>query len=114
MIEQNEILARLISAEDRSKSNLHRLNTMEQEHGELSRSLNRMATAVEVLATEQKFANEEQRKLSEAMNRTAERVAGLELAPSHAARRIKDEIVKQVLAVLAGLVVGAIASLILK
>ena len=114
ILNEEELLTKLIETEERSRSNMHRLNHMEKEYGELGKSLNRMATAVEVLATEQKHSTDEQRKMRESMSETAERVARLELAPAKSAKRIRDEVTKEIVGVLVGTLVGAILMLILK
>lgn len=114
MLNNEELLTKLVETEERSKSNTHRLNHMEKEYGELGRSINRMATAVEVLATEQKHSTEEQRKMRETMTETADRVASLELAPSKHAKKIRDEIIKQSIGVIVGTLLGAVLALILK
>ena len=87
ILNEEELLTKLIETEERSKSNTHRLNHMEKEYGELGKSINRMATAVEVLATEQKHSTDEQRKMRETMTQTADRVASLEIAPSKSSVR---------------------------
>ncbi|MBQ7380743.1 MAG: hypothetical protein IJW69_01515 [Clostridia bacterium] len=114
MLNNEELLTKLVEAEERSKSNTHRLNHMEKEYGELGRSINRMATAVEVLATEQKQSTDEQRKMRETMTETADRVASLELSPSKHAKKIRDEIIKQSIGVIVGTLLGAVLALILK
>ncbi len=114
ILNQEELLTKLIETEERSRSNMHRLNHMEKEYGELGKSLNRMATAVEVLATEQKYSTDEQRKMRETMSETATRVASLEIAPSKSARKMRDEMAKQIVGALVGTLVGAILMLILK
>lgn len=114
MLNDDEILAKLIETEERSKSNTHRLNNIEQEHGELNKNLNRMATAVEVLAAEQKHSTEEQRKMRETMSETNERVANLEVAPAKDAKKVRDEIIKQIIGVIAGGLIGAVAALLLR
>ncbi len=114
MHNDEELLTRLIETEERSKSNTHRLNRMEKEYGELGKSLNRMATAVEVLATEQKHSTDEQRKMRETMSETNDRVASLEIAPAESAKKIRNEIIKQFIGVIIGTLVGAVIALILK
>lgn len=114
ILNEEELFTKLIETEERSKSNTHRLNHMEKEYGELGKSIHRMATAVEVLATEQKYSTDEQRKMRETMAQTADRVASLEIAPSKSAKKIHDEIVKQIVGVVVGTLIGAILMLILK
>ena len=114
MINDEELLTKLIETEERSKSNTHRLNHMEKEYGNLNQSLNRMATAVEVLATEQKHSATEQRKLRETMSETNSRVANLEIAPAKSAKLIRDEILKKIIGIVVGTIVGAAITLILK
>ena len=114
MLNEEELLTKLIETEERSRSNTHRLNHMEKEYGELGKSIHRMATAVEVLATEQKHSTDEQRKMRETMSETADRVANLELAPSKSAKKLRDEMAKQIVGALIGTLVGAMLMLILK
>ena len=114
MLTEQELLTKLIETEERSKSNMHRLGHMEKEYGALSQSINRMATAVEVLATEQKHSADEQRKMRETITQTSHKVANLEIAPSKNAKKIKEEIIKQAASAAAGTFVGALLTLILK
>ena len=111
---EQELLTKLIETEERSKSNMHRLNHMEKEYGTLSQSINRMATAVEVLATEQRYSADEQRKLRETISETNHKVASLEIAPSKSAKKIKEEVIRQTVSAVAGTFVGALLTLILK
>jgi anion-transporting ArsA/GET3 family ATPase len=114
MPSEQELLTKLIETEERSKSNMHRLNHMEKEYGALNQSINRMATAVEVLATEQRHSADEQRKMRETISETNHKVASLEIAPSKSAKKIKEEIIKQAASAAAGTFVGALLTLILK
>ncbi len=114
MQSEQELLTKLIETEERSRSNMHRLNHMEKEYGALSQSINRMATAVEVLATEQRYSADEQRKMRETISETNHKVASLELAPSKSAKKIKNEIIKQTIATMTGTLVGSLLTLILK
>ena len=114
MPSEQELLTKLIETEERSKSNVHRLDRMEKEYGALNQSINRMATAVEVLATEQRHSADEQRKMRETISETNHKVANLEIAPSKSAKKIKEEILKQAASAAAGTFVGALLTLILK
>ena len=114
MPSEQELLTKLIETEERSKSNMHRLSRIEKEYGALNQSINRMATAVEVLATEQRHSADEQRKMRETISETNHKVTGLEIAPSKSARRIKEEIIKQAISATAGTFIGALLTLILK
>ena len=114
MHSEQELLTKLIETEERSKSNMHRLGHIEKEYSALSQSINRMATAVEVLATEQRHSADEQRKLRETITQTDHKIASLEIAPSKSARKIKEEIIKQAASAATGTFVGALLTLILK
>lgn len=114
MLNEEELLTKLIETEERSKSNTHRLNHMEKEYGTLSQSLNRMATAVEVLATEQKHSADEQRKMRVTISETNDRVANLEIAPAKSLKKIRDEIIKQIVGVVIGTLIGAILTILFK
>jgi predicted nuclease with TOPRIM domain len=114
MPNEQELLTKLIETEERSKSNMHRLNHMEKEYGALNQSINRMATAVEVLANEQRHSADEQRKMRETISETNHKVVNLEIAPAKSSKKIKNEIIKQTVATMAGTLVGALLTLILK
>lgn len=109
-----EIVKKLTETEARSKSNTHRLDKIEESNGELTKTMNRMATAVEVLATEQRHSAEAQKTATEKIDKIDEKVSNIELAPAHSAKKIKEEIVKAIVTALIGAVIGALLCLILK
>ena len=66
----DDIVKAIAENEQRSKSNSHRITTLEQN----AKLLNKMVTAIEVLATQQKTVAEQVDKIDE-------KVTGLELSP---------------------------------
>lgn len=105
---------RLTRVEERAKSNSHRLDEIEKDRKELSGSLNRMASAVEVLATEQKHTAEAQKETREKLEEVDEKVSNLEQAPAKSASRIKEKVIEIVIAGILGAIIGAICALIFK
>lgn len=110
----NDLARQVIQTEDRAKSNTKRLDEIERDRKELSDSLTKMATAVEVLATEQRFSAKAQTETKQKVEDIDAKVSKLELAPAKSANRIKEEIVKAVITVVVGAIIGAIFALILK
>ena len=106
-MDEKDIEQRLCRVEDRSKSNTHRLDQIERDRKELSGSLTRMATAVEVLANEQKHTKEK-------LDDVDEKVSNLELAPAKSASRIKEKIIEVAIAAVLGAIIGAVLTLIIK
>lgn len=113
-MDEIEIVERLANVENRAKSNTHRIDEIEKDRRELNQSMNRMATAVETLANEQKYAAEEQRKATARVEKLDEKVSGLELAPAKRAESLRNKIIETLITLVLGAVVGAIFALILK
>ena len=76
--------------------------------------MNRMATAVEVLANEQRHQTEVQQNTSQKIEKIEKKVESIELAPAVEAKDIKKEFLKSVISVLVGAVLGALLALIIK
>lgn len=110
----DEVAIIAVEARDRAKSNTHRLDEIQSERSELTHNMNRMATAVEVLATEQRHQTEVQRSTSQKLETIEKKVEGIELAPAAEAKDLKKEFLKSVIGVLVGAVLGAILALIIK
>lgn len=113
-MEDKDYEQRLTKVEERSKSNTHRLDEIEKERSELNRNMSRMATAVEVLATEQKHQTDTQRSTDQKIEKIEKKVEGIELAPAKDAKDLKKEFFKSVIGVIVGVILGAIFALIIK
>ena len=109
----DEVAFIAIEARDRSKSNTHRIDEMQQERSELNHNMSRMATAVEVLATEQRHQTETQRSTDAKIAKIEEKVEGIELAPANDAKAYKREFIKASIAAVVGAILGAILTLII-
>lgn len=75
---QEEMAVRLVETEARSKSNTHRLDEMEEKVD----TLNRLATAVEVMATEQKHQTETMAEIKTDVNTLGTKVDAIEKKPA--------------------------------
>lgn len=109
----DEVAVIAIEARDRAKSNTHRIDEMQQERSELNHNMSRMATAVEVLATEQRHQTETQRSTDAKIAKIEEKVEGIELAPANDAKVYKREFIKASIAAVVGAILGAILTLII-
>ena len=74
---QEEMAVRLVETEARSKSNTHRLDEMDEKVD----TLNRLATAVEVMATEQKHQTETMAEIKTDVNTLGTKVDAIEKKP---------------------------------
>lgn len=113
-MEDKDYEQRLTKVEERSKSNTHRLDEIEKERSELNRNMNRMATAVELLANEQRHQTETQKSTDNKIENIKKKVESIELAPAKDAKDLKREFWKSLIGVIVGAVVGAILALIIK
>ena len=75
---QEEMAVRLVETEARSKSNTHRLDEMDEKVD----TLNRLATAVEVMATEQKHQTETMAEIKTDVNTLGTKVDAIEKKPA--------------------------------
>ena len=75
---QEEMAVRLVETEARSKSNAHRLDEMNEKVD----TLNRLATAVEVMATEQKHQTETMAEIKTDVNTLGTKVDAIEKKPA--------------------------------
>lgn len=111
---ENDIHERVVKVEERCKSNTHRIDDLEKDRKELNAALNRMASAVEVLATQQKIQSDESKKMGNKVDAIDLKVTDLELAPAKAAKRIRDDVIKQIISIVVGAIAGAILALIIQ
>ena len=74
---EQEVEARLTRVEERSKSNTHRLDEMDEKVD----TLNRLATAVEVMATEQKHQTETMAEIKTDVTALGTKVDAIEKKP---------------------------------
>lgn len=86
-----ELAAAVARTEERARSNTKRLNEMEEDH----RALNRLATAVEVMASRQV-------SMGESLDRLTEKVDALEAEPAKKWRFVVEKILYFLLAAVVG------------
>ena len=111
---EEEIIKLLVETSARSKSNTKRLDKIESEAGKTSEAINRMALAVERLATEQGHQAEAQRSTAKRIEAIDGKLDEIEKAPAHDARAIRNKIIEGVIMLVIGAVVGALFALIFK
>ena len=99
---QEEMAVRLVETEARSKSNTHRLDEMDEKVD----TLNRLATAVEVMATEQKHQTETMAEIKEDVTALGTKVDAIEKKPA----KRWDGMVDKVLYGLVGAIVTAMGA----
>lgn len=99
---QEEMAVRLVETEARSKSNTHRLDEMDEKVD----TLNRLATAVEVMATEQKHQTETMAEIKTDVNTLGTKVDAIEKKPA----KRWDGMVDKVLYGLVGAIVTAMGA----
>ena len=91
----DDIIKAIAENEQRSKSNSHRITALEQN----ARLLNKMVTAIEVLATQQKSVADRVEKIDE-------KVSGLELSPVKKISTIVGYVLAALCSAGAGLLLG--------
>lgn len=89
---------RLVETEARSKSNTHRLDEMDEKVD----TLNRLATAVEVMATEQKHQTETMAEIKTDVNTLGTKVDAIEKKPAKRWDGMVDKLIYGLVGVLAG------------
>ena len=99
---QEEMAVRLVETEARSKSNTHRLDEMDEKVD----TLNRLATAVEVMAMEQKHQTETMAEIKTDVNTLGTKVDAIEKKPA----KRWDGMVDKVLYGLVGAIVTAMGA----
>lgn len=77
-MEQEEMAVKLAEVEARSKSNTHRIDNMEKDFD----ALNKLATAVEVMVTEQKHQSETMGKIEMDVTALGKKVDTIEKKPA--------------------------------
>ena len=95
---QEEMAVRLVETEARSKSNTHRLDEMDEKVD----TLNRLATAVEVMATEQKHQTETMAEIKEDVTALGTKVDAIEKKPAKRWDGMVDKFLYGLVGVLAG------------
>lgn len=95
---QEEMAVRLVETEARSKSNTHRLDEMDEKVD----TLNRLATAVEVMATEQKHQTETMAEIKTDVNTLGTKVDAIEKKPAKRWDGMVDKFLYGLVGVLAG------------
>ena len=95
---QEEMAVRLVETEARSKSNTHRLDEMDEKVD----TLNRLATAVEVMATEQKHQTETMAEIKTDVNTLGTKVDAIEKKPGKRWDGMVDKFLYGLVGVLAG------------
>lgn len=109
-----DLVVTVTETQDRAKSNTKRLDQIEKDRKELSASLTKMATAVEVLATEQRYSAKAQAETKQKVEDIDTKVSKLELAPAKSATKFKDEFIKAFITAVVGAIIGAVLALIFK
>ena len=94
---QEEMAVRLVETEARSKSNTHRLDEMDEKVD----TLNRLATAVEVMATEQKHQTETMAEIKTDVTALGTKVDAIEKKPGKKWDGMVEKLFYGVLGVLA-------------
>lgn len=109
-MESSNIETRLTRVEEKAKGNSRRIETLEQGREEDRRewlgNINKMTTAIEVLATEQ-------RNTSRSVGSLADDVKAMQIAPAKRAEKVKMEVIKAVIATVIGAILGAVLALII-
>ena len=95
---QEEMAVKLAEVEQRSKSNTHRINELAEEID----AVNRLATAVEVMATEQKHQTQAMSKITQRVTDLDKKVDAIERKPKQSCDGIVDKFI--------GGLVGALAA----
>ena len=95
---QEEMAVRLVETEARSKSNTHRLDEMDEKVD----TLNRLATAVEVMAMEQKHQTETMAEIKTDVNTLGTKVDAIEKKPAKRWDGMVDKFLYGLVGVLAG------------
>lgn len=95
---QEEMAVRLVETEARSKSNTHRLDEMDEKVD----TLNRLATAVEVMAMEQKHQTETMAEIKTDVNTLGTKVDAIEKKPAKRWDGMVDKLIYGLVGVLAG------------
>ena len=91
---------RLTEVEGRSKSNTHRIDKLEKDH----EAINRLATSMEVMVTEQKHQTEAMTDIKNDVARLDSKVEAIEQKPA----KRWDGIVEKIILTTVGIIVGAI------
>ncbi len=97
-----ELSSRLVEVEQRAKSNTHRLNDLE---GQVD-TLNRLTTAVEVMATEQKHQGATMTEIKTDVTALGQKVDTMEKKPGKRWEGIVDKAVWAVLAAVIAFLLG--------
>ena len=95
---QEEMAVRLVETEARSKSNTHRLDEMDEKVD----TLNGLATAVEVMAMEQKHQTETMAEIKTDVNTLGTKVDAIEKKPAKRWDGMVDKFLYGLVGVLAG------------
>lgn len=103
-MEHDEIIRILTETEARSKSNTKRIDEL----CETQEAINKMATAMEVMANEQKHQTADIRGLKTDVNDLGSRFDALEREPAKKWKKVTDYILTALLGALAALVVMGI------
>jgi len=97
-----ELSSRLVEVEQRAKSNTHRLDDLE---GQVD-TLNRLTTAVEVMAAEQKHQGETMSEIKTDVNALGQKVDVMEKKPAKRWEGIVDKAIWAVLAAVIAFLLG--------
>ena len=105
---EQEMEARLTRVEERSKSNTHRLDEMDEKVD----TLNRLATAVEVMATEQKHQTETMAEIKTDVTALGTKVDAIEKKPGKRWDGMVDKFLAGIVGALATALAGGLIYLL--
>lgn len=94
-MEPEDIAVKLEAVDQRTRSNTHRIDDLEQDH----KALNRLATAVEVMATKQA-------SMGESVDKLTDKVATLEAEPGKRWKFVVEKAIYFVVAAVMGFVLA--------
>lgn len=109
-----DIATKVAELDVRVKANTERIENIERDRNSLEKSVQKMTTAIEILANEQKHFIEEQRNTNIQISKLHTEVENLKLEPAERAKMIMSTIIRTALSTLCGAIVGAIIALIVK
>lgn len=94
----------LAEVDSRSKSNTHRINEL----GEQYKAINRIATAVEIIANEQKHQTDDMKDIKTDVTSLSAKVETIEHRPAKKAEAVIEKVGLTVVGVIAGAAAGAL------
>lgn len=96
-MEQEDIVVKLEAVDQRTRSNTHRIDDLEKDH----EALNRLATAVEVMATKQD-------SMGSSVDKLADKVAALEAEPGKRWKFVVEKAIYFIVAAVMGFILARV------